>query len=292
MILLKAEFTSFCSTVTFFDKESIGCMSQFLSGQYSGDIAKNIPSFDADTGFAVCVTVYDHEKFNSSRHSHENAHFSFVLDGGCVETQKKESELLPGNITYYHAGEIHQVIKVAAFTRRINIELQSKFFQKYNLTSEQVSNAIYVNPTAKFCLIKILKELTKYDCLTNGAIEMLVLDIVNRATLLKPSISPAWVKIISEYIHERYRDKVTLNELSTLTGMHPVTISRNFHFYFSSTLGEYIRKLRTEHALRLIKLTDRSLTDIGFECGFFDQSHFVRTFKTYTGFLPKEYQRL
>ncbi|MFV8347795.1 AraC family transcriptional regulator [Flavobacterium sp. ZB4P13] len=35
-----------------------------------------------------------------------------------------------------------------------------------------------------------------------------------------------------------------------------------------------------------------SLTDISFECGFADQSHFIRTFKQQTGFLPKKFQNL
>ncbi|KXK36558.1 MAG: helix-turn-helix transcriptional regulator [Saprospiraceae bacterium] len=43
-------------------------------------------------------------------------------------------------------------------------------------------------------------------------------------------------------------------------------------------------------ALHLLHHTDLTLTQIGLEAGFYDQSHFIREFKFYTGLIPKEYQ--
>lgn len=44
----------------------------------------------------------------------------------------------------------------------------------------------------------------------------------------------------------------------------------------------------------LNQLTDDdylNLTDLAYEYGFADQSHFIRTFKHYTGKTPREFQR-
>ena len=40
-----------------------------------------------------------------------------------------------------------------------------------------------------------------------------------------------------------------------------------------------------------MKNTDRSMADIAAECGFFDQSHFARTFKAAEGVPPRRYRR-
>jgi AraC-like DNA-binding protein len=50
------------------------------------------------------------------------------------------------------------------------------------------------------------------------------------------------------------------------------------------------RIIRFQHALSCINSkTKKSLTSISYEAGYFDQSHFIRDFKTFTGFLPSEY---
>jgi AraC family transcriptional regulator len=52
-----------------------------------------------------------------------------------------------------------------------------------------------------------------------------------------------------------------------------------------------MRKLKIDKALSLVKSGEESLTSVAYECGFADQSHFIRTFKQMTGFLPAMYQK-
>jgi AraC family transcriptional regulator len=70
-------------------------------GQYSGHITATA----GEAGLLANVTVYDRDNFNNARHYHDNAHFSFTLQGGCVEKKKDPYELTAGNITYYSSGE-------------------------------------------------------------------------------------------------------------------------------------------------------------------------------------------
>jgi AraC-like DNA-binding protein len=46
---------------------------------------------------------------------------------------------------------------------------------------------------------------------------------------------------------------------------------------------------RFQRSLKLIKQRDESLTSIAYECGYFDQSHFIREFKSFTGITPSAY---
>jgi AraC-like DNA-binding protein len=46
---------------------------------------------------------------------------------------------------------------------------------------------------------------------------------------------------------------------------------------------------RFQNSLKLIAKKDASLTSIAYACGYFDQSHFIREFKSFTGITPSNY---
>ena len=74
----------------------------------------------------------------------------------------------------------------------------------------------------------------------------------------------------------RYIDKCFRNE----TGLSP------------KQLAKIVRFQTAVSALNQNQHTGRSLTEIAADLGYFDQSHFVHDFKTYTGLTPKKYQML
>ncbi|MEO1655562.1 MAG: helix-turn-helix transcriptional regulator, partial [Bacteroidota bacterium] len=76
-------------------------------------------------------------------------------------------------------------------------------------------------------------------------------------------------------------------ELAQELQLHPVSISKYFSKYRSSTLGDYMRKLKVDRAVRLLLNSSQSLAEVAYACGFSDQSHMTRLFKTYIGFSPK-----
>jgi AraC-like DNA-binding protein len=51
----------------------------------------------------------------------------------------------------------------------------------------------------------------------------------------------------------------------------------------------YSRLLRIEAARRALKQPQQSLTDLGIQMGFYDQSHFIREFKAIIGMTPSAY---
>lgn len=50
--------------------------------------------------------------------------------------------------------------------------------------------------------------------------------------------------------------------------------------------------LRFNKALELIRTSSLSLTSIAYDCGFYDQAHFIKEFKKFTGTKPMEARRL
>jgi AraC-like DNA-binding protein len=92
-------------------------------------------------------------------------------------------------------------------------------------------------------------------------------------------------------LHESFTEKLSLTELSKSLEVHPAHLSRDFRKHFHCTLGAYIKKLKINKSIDLLS-THQSLTEVAHECGFADQSHFIRLFKENTGITPLQYKNL
>ena len=263
-------------------------MQIFEKGKCAGTTVKEVQK----DGMLASVSEYDSDVFNASWHYHTNVRISFVLRGGCTEKKKSSYERLPGMVAFYLTGEPHRIMQIRRSVH-VNLELENHFFNQYGISEQLFSDALSRTPDAKFMMLKVHKEMMEDDSFTTSSVQMLLLEFLNRSSARKEGKKlPAWIQVICELLHDRRDETLSLQDLSNATGIHPVTISHYFPKYFSCTLGEYMRKLKVDNALMLIKEGKTSLTNIGYECGFFDQSHFIRTFKRFTGYLPAKYQKL
>ena len=257
-------------------------------GVYSGKVSE----FSQSDGLIADVTSYFKGDNTDFAHSHENSHISFILEGGNLEKRKNgEFERTPGQVMFFNSGEVHQSITKIFPSRNINLEIEPSFLRDNSITESAINRAITKNPNAKFIMLKVYREISAGDKFSDSSIRMLLLNLIGSAPK-DTSREPAWVKTVSELLNDRWNEKLTLRDLAKATNIHPVTISKYFPKYFSCTLGEYLRKLKIEKSVYLIKATSLSLTEIAYECGFSDQSHFTRTFKKLTGFLPNIYEKL
>lgn len=82
---------------------------------------------------------------------------------------------------------------------------------------------------------------------------------------------------------------VTLEQLAGQLGANPFTLLRQFRAAYDVTPHAYRMNCRIEKA-RILLQQGTDIVDTALECGFFDQSHFHKTFKAATTVTPKEYQ--
>jgi len=130
---------------------------------------------------------------------------------------------------------------------------------------------------------------------TQNPIEHLFIDVFNNFIKQQKSSTkktPEWVKELKEIIQDQIDTNLNLTEISKNLDINPSYLSREFSRHFNNlSFGEYIRKLRIEKAIELIKLRTRSLTEIAYLTGFSDQSHFTRIFKQQTGKNPSVFKK-
>ena len=94
-----------------------------------------------------------------------------------------------------------------------------------------------------------------------------------------------------EYIKEHYNTRLTLGDLARVAGYSP----NYFHHVFTSVMGktpqQYLLEERVRHAKVLLVQSDKTISEIAYECGFASQSHFSLRFKEETFCTPGEYRQ-
>ena len=69
---------------------------------------------------------------------------------------------------------------------------------------------------------------------------------------------------------------------------------RNFERKFKDTTGltpkEFMQNTRFRHSVNQLKASD-DLSDVTYNCGYYDQSHFIHHFKEITGVTPENYSK-
>jgi AraC family transcriptional regulator len=244
-------------------------------------------------GISLIQTEHNEKTFEGW-HSHKNAHITLFLKGGTIEKRKNETiSVSPGTILFYHSDELHLNQNTIFPSKNINIEIDERYFDEFEINEDILKNATANKIKTKLLILKIYKESLINDAFSNDSINMLLsYSLSNKNYSDNFSKCPSWVKIIYELLNDCWNENPSLTHLSKTLDINPISISKHFPKYFGATLGEYMRKLKVNRSIQLINQTPESLTKIGFECGFSDQSHFIRTFKEETGFLPKDFRKI
>ena len=118
------------------------------------------------------------------------------------------------------------------------------------------------------------------------------------------------IKLIEEYLIKRlcfssdYDYKRILASVRLINSQPLVTIGsladvtclsqKQFFRVFSNNVGtkpkEFIRIVRFQRALYVLQnRADISMTELAYECGYYDQPHLIKEFKYFSGYTPREY---
>ena len=243
----------------------------------------------------LALTTYADKPVYEEWHTHDKASISFLLDGNYEEElEGHHYKRTAGNVKFIAAGVVHRCQRYASGTRKINLELSQELLKLLEIKEEYLVRALPHSHHTRYTLVQLFRELSDDNDATNASAQQLLYSLLQHNSFQNTihKTPPSWVAVLREFLHDQWDCQLTLQQMADETGVHPVTLSRYFPQYFSSTIGDYRRKIRVDKALQMLRATTLSLTQIAYACGFADQGHFTRTFKATTGFLPKDIRKL
>lgn len=269
----------------------IKCMERSERGFFYGDTTEIIRM----DGITLTDTAYTLDRVGW--HFHKDDYFTFLLEGGVVEGNKKEVyECVAGDLLFHNWQDAHYNIASGRPTRGFHVELQDGWYERLDVPTDLTEGSIRVfSPMIKKMMYNIVREAKLAG--TGGqlgvdALLVRILGILGKVRAERDGVRPAWVGRVREILRDDVSFAWTLAGMARELNIHPVHLSREFSKHFHTNLGDYLRMVKVQRAMALLTERGRSLTDIALECGFADQSHFIRSFKGYQGVTPAEYRRL
>ncbi|HLG99723.1 MAG TPA: AraC family transcriptional regulator [Bryobacteraceae bacterium] len=245
-------------------------------------------------GFSLVETVY-HRGMTLSPHCHSHGYLSLVLSGTYTEKYADNTCMCTeGALRYLPPNELHEN-KFEVDARCLLVRIDPAVLKRLAEHSPVLSKPGEIAGLASAWLAnRMLREFRADDDIAPLAIEGVLLEILAESARTigegSGSNAPNWLRRVREALEQSYLLSPSLSELASIAGVHPVHLSREFRKHYQSTIGEYIRKRRIEHASYLLAKTSTPLSEIALICGFSDQSHFCAMFKGHTGLTPAKFR--
>lgn len=95
---------------------------------------------------------------------------------------------------------------------------------------------------------------------------------------------------VKEYLDKNYAEKISLDGLAGKFYINKYYLTRMFKEQYGQSITNYLQNLRITHAKQLLRFSDKTVEEIGLECGLGALHYFSRVFKEIEGVPPSVYR--
>jgi AraC-like DNA-binding protein len=251
--------------------------------------------------FNIDFASYTLSNHQFSRHFHDHFVIEFVLEGAdAFYCNGKDQTAVKEQLVMINPGEVHTGSTVSG--------TPLKYFSFYpdhdKLTA--VADALQIPFARDFSFANVIVEnqglARKFKALFHSfqsgdqsSGEELFFDCMQ--SILQPHIvtpellteergSDRRIAILIEFIRDHFKENISLLQMAELVCLNPSHLARLFRRKIGVSPYEYLLILRVEYARRLLRSGQR-VKEAALEAGFYDASHFSRSFRKIAGMSPK-----
>jgi len=250
-------------------------------------------------------------------HCHYYSEILYIKTGSIRITCNEQSRVLQeGDLCYFYPLQLHEI----SSTEDETVEYTIVKFDFHTLTLPPTHQAklydYFVHRTQQddFCMIIQKKELSPepmtaymkdilntyqnrdefYSLQMQADLYRILIEIakksnkeVGSATRRRNNTDFTFHHIL-EYIDTHSDEPLEIQDLATMCHMSYSHFAKLFREHYGRSCKEYLTYIRLVKAQDLLLHTDYDINYIALETGFFDCSHFIRTYKKWKGITPKQ----
>lgn len=234
--------------------------------------------------------------YATPEHSHDLPQLCLVRKGIFNEVYNgKAREVRRSSLIARPSGESHTQRFPSSEVHCLIVEFEQRWLERVREYHVSLDDSVaFDNGLSVWLAMRLFAEFQLADEVSSLSIEGLALEVMaelsRQHSKMPKRNPPGWLKQTKELLHARFLEALTLESIAKCVGTHPVHLARAFRQHHYCTIGEYVRRLRVEFACNEMTTTNSSLAEIASRTGFYDQSHFSRTFKRIVGVTPGEYR--
>lgn len=273
-------------------------------------------------GFPIAVYEDDFAYFEQGMicwHWHEELQFSMVKEQNIAfDVAGKSMVLEPGDAIFINSEALHQIRPCRPLQGSIYSYIFRASFLEHDIMSEIFTQ--YIQPVLKnkeLCItfrrknpqdqkcLELLDEIRScyfakeygYQLQVKSLLGELWRRMTRRLDPKQTELSRKEqrdierVKAAIACIAERYREKITLQEIADDAYISKSELCRCFGRVLQTTPVEYLIQYRVQEAARMLAQTGDSITTIAQNTGFDSAGHLGRFFRKYMGTAPGTFRR-
>jgi AraC family transcriptional regulator len=212
-------------------------------------------------------------------HVHDLPYVSLVTQGRYTEHRAGSPRHLYRDMLVFHpAGEVHADCVHDGSMTTVNLEYRAAELPREFICAQ--------GPDVDVLASRFLSALCESGAGLHGSISAISDFLWARARRSQPSER----MLLARDVLECGEKNSPVTSLAAELGIHRVHLHRTFKQAYGEAPRAGITKRRLAAAATLLTTTDASIAAVAAECGYYDQSHFCRQFKQFTGISPSQYR--
>ncbi len=262
--------------------------------------------------------IFYTDSVHSPLHWHYYSEILYIISGSVkIVCNNKEKILYSGDTCYFYPLQLHEVSEHKNCTEKVKyavvkfnihtINIPEAYLQKmYDCFVRRTADEDFciVVPSEKSCekignlVQNIVAEFegksAMYMLAVQSGIHSLLIEIARKIDASTKQIHEKHAEQnlsfyhILEYIDTHSSEPLEVAQLADLCHMSYSNFARLFRKNYGRSCKEYISYIRLNKAQDLLLNSDYELDYIAQETGFFDCSHFIKTYKKWRGITPKQ----
>lgn len=247
-----------------------------------------------------------------SLHLHNEIELTLCLEGeGVYHTPQAEYPLYPGSLTLLNSYEPQDIVGKNGPVTLLILQFSSYFLEDYypSLATtrwlegdlRKVMPKDRADKAARLLLDAGIEYLTRSEYFELSCVSK-ISELIKLLLIFAPKeslTSGEQYKMqkqirrmlnLSEYVAKNFQNPIRLADLAKEEGVTETHLSHFFREHFGLGFQEYLNVVRLEHAVRLLDVPAKTLTDISAEAGFSELKYMTRMFERQFGMKPAEFR--
>lgn len=248
-------------------------------------------------------------------HSHEFSELTLITKGKCLHRcDGKSAGVGPEDVLLVHPGSVHcfeHAEKVEAISLLYDAEvpyaplassgfpMMREFYPESGTPKRNEAQPIGKFPECDFAMMMGMLLRLRYEVrhkrlghkLLVPALFTEIVTYFARGYSTHIEVNAHWrLRKAIVYMNSHYREKISIARLCRIAGMSERSLFRQFHESIMMGPYEYLIRIRTLHAMELLRDKRLSIAEIALRCGFCDSNHLCKVFKQEFGRTPKYFR--
>jgi len=250
--------------------------------------------------FTKKYKTHDDTLANISLHWHDCFEFDIAQQGaGTMICNGTEYPVERGMVCFMSPMDFHEyrqcdqmnLINIQFKESSITPELLNQFMLQHTHVI-YVDESTFANIESLCQLLGTLKKGNQAKDYNRKILECLIILFLNGC---KPSSPLRYesnnIQHAIMYLNSHFRENPSMTEIARLYSYDPNYFCRLFRKSVGVSYKDYVRSLKLDYGMKLVRFTDLSITEIAANCGYETQTHFNREFKAYYKASPSSFRK-